>query len=1320
MKNWQHNLQWLIVSSAMAMALSACQGPVQEATFQVTGHTLLDTTVDGSEIIPAEAVVTNTGNAAGTPPNVTFKITSDLVFINIESALYNCDDLSQTVLLCTAKEGTKLEPLAEVKLQPLFQIAYAGETATVASAAVTGTRNPRVTFPIGIESPVLAASIFLPQIIVIPSSKDFDLSIAKTVSKPFVAGAGGSGEFEITVTIPVNPTPALTYIKVQDPIIDLVTDANGLVVLDANGKSTPTGFQYNISKTNLLSPAWECQIASGGFLSCNLRKVPAVTGVIPLPIAGKYPVIKVAVDVTANASSTTKLNCPYVRPTAPMGDIDSKNNRLGSQPDWTNPCTPYGIKTDLAITKTQIAPKVTPDDTFYWDKPGKYQIVVTNNTQPPAQFYGPFTITDVITQNFPPGPSYTPAFTATFADIFLAADGWTITSGPTATNQSSQWTCTGVYPNISCSHPGPIAASGSLPPLILGVKLKPYSVNIAEGQINCARLPSDTNLTNNESCVGSQNEAMPLFDLKIIKTHTNTPVVAGGVINYALNVLNFSANTAPGPIIVTDVLPAGFVSTPAPLVSVIPAGAATCTVTPPSVTPPTIKCISSGSLVNGQGFTVNIAATTDANAALAITNTATVTNNLDSGDTNLQNNTSSDTLTLEAEVLSPCDDAATLDTAGNVVFPADASDIEPMESVDEDRGAISSLYPGVDTTTDSFYPLPCETSIGGTLPVDVPPTQDEITAAANLGEVEGPMADAIITKLRLSPLPPIQPLIPPVPSTAKECAILVGDGLVTKPCNDPVFLDNTMPFGGRDIIYVHGLATGDLLNKLKDPKGAASQVWPQDKAAFLDPTGYFRQDAEKYWHPHIEEHLTQGWEFTSSDSAPVYAPKSNRYLLIAWSSNQTLEYAQHTMLTQIQLAMTPAQTNVVTPPSYPTRFKRSFCSNGCVIMTHSTGALITDTAMARASRGYYGQAGKDIASQMAVHVSFAGAISGSRIATVGMAVGLGLAGPAVTSNLLCLIWDGIIGTSNTCNANTSFVASSILRDLIPAVSQGIWGSDVASTPVATVTFAGGHPRGNQALGLTQFILPGVDDGVASMNSACANPTPIISPINPPSGMVVSSLLKAFEFSENGDRFARGAKILISQKNLLAAAIPFYFASACTPWLSASGMVLPVINAYSGTPSDARQRYPNHYSFIQSLAEHSYDGGASAGNPWPSSNSSSASALRQYEPKVTIVPPQVSGINVEESRAVTDPSIYTKMIDTNGSHLVKPLDMREIVRGRRISFRSPFSIGGGCKKVGTGLKKYRCTKWIWKRTYHLADKWEVKQSSHYAYEFIGRR
>lgn len=678
-----------------------------------------------------------------------------------------------------------------------------------------------------------------------------------------------------------------------------------------------------------------------------------------------------------------------------------------------------------------------------------------------------------------------------------------------------------------------------------------------------------------------------------------------------------------------------------------------------------------------------------------------------------------------------CDGAAVLDPKGNAVLPAEATDIEAPINVDEDLGSLVALYPGMDTTTDAFYPnLPCEPSIGGTLPADEPALLGEAESEEFLSKFEANEGAAILEQLRANPKPAISPV---TPFAMGGCFIraeaTAGNprGLTPVKCDDPAFLDSTMPFEGRDIIYVHGLDIHPIKALTIASTSLASKKWPTDSGEFLNAGGYFRTNAEKYWGPHITEHLsstnpltaaTSGWQWASSDfGGPIYIPKPNRYLIVAWSSTQTIEYAQHALLTQIQLAMT-TNLNVVTPPTYPAQYVKPFCANGCIIVGHSTGPLITSSAMGLASAGLYGPGGEEIPRHIVAHVSFDGAISGSRISSLFFAAASALS-PSTVPSMLCSIIASMTGGSS-CFLDLSVVQNSILRDLIPAVSQGVWGHAVDSSPVPTVTFAGGHPIGNQ--GLFRLFLPGVDDGVVTMNSACGNPNPVYPLVTAPSGMNVTSLLKAFDYSEDTIRFERGAGILIAQKNLKA--IPpgfFYLAGACTPYLSAAGMVMPVLNPRDGGVYDARNRYRNHYSFMQSVAEHSYDGGNSTPNEWPSQFGFPATNSREYSPflsQIFSASAQYPGLNLEESRAVTNPSIYTRLLDANGTRLVKPLDMHEIQRGRKIRFKLPWNIGGCTKASGQTL--WRCQKWIWKRTYHLASKWEKKQSSHYAYEYVGRR
>jgi hypothetical protein len=162
------------------------------------------------------------------------------------------------------------------------------------------------------------------------------------------------------------------------------------------------------------------------------------------------------------------------------------------------------------------------------------------------------------------------------------------------------------------------------------------------------------------------------------------------------------------------------------------------------------------------------------------------------------------------------------------------------------------------------------------------------------------------------------------------------------------------------------------------------------------------------------------------------------------------------------------------------------------------------------------------------------------------------------------------------------------------------------------------------------------------------------------------------------------------------------------------MVMPVLSPGIGGPWDTRNRYPNHYSFIQASLSHAYDGGSEhtaqpTHNPWPSSVGLSAGTGRHYLPFATD--------NVEESSAITNSAIFAQAAD--GTHLVKPAfagHMHEVVRGKKISFKipAPFPFNG------TKCPSRRCTWWIWKRTYHLLEPGKFKQSSHYAYEFVARR
>ncbi len=612
--NWQPKTwQWLALSSLMTVVFTACPSPVQEASFSVTGQAFGESFVDGSQIQPLEASVKNLSDFAGKPPDVSFNISADLDFVSLDSALYDCATPSQVLLLCTAKDGAKLEGQTQVSLKPVFDLAYKDSFVTTSSLPGLRPQGGRlIGLAMSISSPALAAPISFTSRTVTASTTNFDLMIGKSVSKPFILGTnGGSGEFTLTASL--IGTALSGYVKIQDPPL-------------------PAGYSYDIVATNTNNPAWTCVAAL--FLqkgiSCTLK--PPVT----LPSGGVYPPIKVTVKMDSSVTTASQLNCSYVLPNLGELNATKTNNNQGPAP-YTVPCTPYTpIRTDLAITKTQIAPVTDPANSFYWGLPGKYKIVVSNNTLPAQAVAGPFTVTDVLSST-PTGTVI--AFTQDLADIFLAADGWTITEpepGIFIPVNSNGWYCLqGTYPNLTCKHPGPIAAGGTLPPLILGVKLKPSSPALANSEDNCVSLPNDANNLNNQSCVTSQNQALEPFDVKITKSLTAPAAgpTPGSIVNYALLVQNIGGADAAGPLTVTDTLPGAFVSA---TVTTSPANAATC-----SVAFPTLTCVSSGSLPAGASFTVNVSATSSATATGTVTNTASVSSYFNAYDSSLLNNTSS-------------------------------------------------------------------------------------------------------------------------------------------------------------------------------------------------------------------------------------------------------------------------------------------------------------------------------------------------------------------------------------------------------------------------------------------------------------------------------------------------------------------------------------------------------------------------------------------------------------------------------------------------------------------------------------------------------
>lgn len=688
------------------------------------------------------------------------------------------------------------------------------------------------------------------------------------------------------------------------------------------------------------------------------------------------------------------------------------------------------------------------------------------------------------------------------------------------------------------------------------------------------------------------------------------------------------------------------------------------------------------------------------------------------------------------EVKSRCccdDNEAVVDKSGTVILPPNVDMDSPpvFEYVDQELGEISDLYPGADTTLDTWcQKYPCKPAIGGTVPkeaenpnlnledAEVDEITDQVTEwekdiAANDGKTKqkwtGPAAPKYI--------PPRKPYSPPNKPGIKYA------------------------FGGRDIIFVHGLKLEHILDRIQGkPEALINWQQPTSFPASTDNPefykGYYKKRAEATW---------SGTSSTTSDGHIEEFLRSkgyyNRYLIVSYNCSERLDVAVKSILAQIGDAMVSG-TGVVDPANPTAPPPKNFGTPSFVIVSHSTGGLVTDVALTAAAQIPSLKADY-IPKYCKAHLAAHGAHRGSKLATAGIALS-GYTAVAAPSWL----WPVVRETFVQMNPPSSSVptspygfktfAGSILVDLVPTVAQQRWGPYVRDVPVRTLTVVGGHPTFLQPFKF--LLLPGFDDGVATIDSQVANPNEVLLS---PSGfrtnaaglvqnfdMGVFGLGPSFYVTVNiGGNLVnfsvnilntslnspnRAVNYYINQKadrisspgNVQGFPQPFFFASGATPYISPSGM-LQTITAEYGNGSGAHplsanplNRNPNIFSYLQSASDHfkgTHDqvlgfNGVLYGN---SPIYDTANGER----------------NFEETRVITDPAVYApyKMPYGDNEPLLRPQNtppVKERIRGLRVTVA--FKVF---------KKKWKKTWWIWKRRYHLLDGWETKRQFDYVYESV---
>lgn len=660
----------------------------------------------------------------------------------------------------------------------------------------------------------------------------------------------------------------------------------------------------------------------------------------------------------------------------------------------------------------------------------------------------------------------------------------------------------------------------------------------------------------------------------------------------------------------------------------------------------------------------------------------------------------------------PCDDL-------EAPVPGVGTDPDPAGFDIEDNGPISSIYP-VDTSLDTWYGrAPCDWSIGGLVPGAAVKSSVE-KALQQLG-IPGSGAGlakslgAIATKIAA---------LPGQNSLGFQTAGRVcGNRNPASPpgvCYQPVSprpLNPALPFGGRDIVYVHGFDPDAMVARLQNVQ-AAGTTWPANPDQFYNAGGYWKDQALAYWGRHVGRNL-RGGNTTAA---------TNRFLPVAWASTQRLSIGIHTVLSQIAAAMISGRGVINEADPNDTG---AFCSSGCVIVSHSTGGPVADVAMAHAEetktnatlRNVVGDLGF-IPDHVRAHVALHPALSGSPLATPPVAAGAGLAAAGPVCKLAVSVvnsWGANAGGCGTLGA----IKKSVLMDLVPEVTQLLWRPWISRTPVPTLTTASGHPTADPTGDVTPkrsfmklLFSRGMDDGVLSGDSQCATPNPSR---RWPSGYIAkrTAIDVALNGTVPGTPFARlvfdkgnpqrGIGFYLNQRidRLLAPGSakpprsPYYTASVCVPALAPDGMVQPVDKAASLAlwalfpKANPLRRRANHYSFLISTSDHY------TGPTGPYQGVGPFDGLCYEETFGIGQACQASNLNNnEEVRTITDSFVYTSGLV---SPAVKQLQVEE-VRGKR-----PW----------WGPANWRKKRWVWKRVYHRAAGWETLTENDYVYRYVLR-
>lgn len=364
-----------------------------------------------------------------------------------------------------------------------------------------------------------------------------------------------------------------------------------------------------LTPTAATGSGWSCAI-SGQTVTC--------TSNASIAAGGSFPAITLTVDVAANAPAS-------VTNTATVSGGGESNVANNSASDNTTIIDP---PVDVAIAKAATTA------TFTVGSNATYTLDVSN------------------------GSAFTTVGTITVTDVLPAGLTFVSASG-------AGWSCAHASGTVTCTHPGPIAAGGTLPTISLvvavGSAAQPSVTNTAT-----VTATGEVDPTDNSSSVTTPVGSAPAIDLSIAKTHSGNFVV-GSTHAFTLTVTNVGTQATTGPITVSDTLP-----------GTLAFNSATGTGWSCTNTTGRVTCTNPGPLAAGASTAITLSVNVNPGAYPGVTNRAHVAT---AGDGNPANDSATDPVTVETIDLTIAKVAATPFTVGsNASYTLTVSNLSPTTS----------------------------------------------------------------------------------------------------------------------------------------------------------------------------------------------------------------------------------------------------------------------------------------------------------------------------------------------------------------------------------------------------------------------------------------------------------------------------------------------------------------------------------------------------------------------------------------------------------------------------------------------------------------